>query len=332
MSSLRVDNGPSLWEGRTWFRLLVWGVIAVASIGTVLLAATAFGDASFFGTVTVSGTPVPDGTVVYARAGIHLSNLVAVEDGSYTGLTIVPPQDLPEGTTVDFFVGGLLTSPGEDALAWKPDSALSCQVISQRPGTDGVKAATGPVWGTGVTKEFNIAVPAAADTDGDGLLDGEEILGSAGYRTEPTLADTDGDGLDDGREVNSKGSNPTVVDTDCDGVPDAEDLFVNWKNNWVYTIGGSILGTLATVGLLSYHLFRGFTPGRKRAISWKKTEKQQFLDLVEEVRILTIDKYKGYIKLDEVVAETGVDRQVALRCLTKLGAKNRDEYFVVDVT
>ena len=109
-------------------------------------------------------------------------------------------------------------------------------------------------------------------------------------------------------------------------------MFVNWKNNWVYTIGGSILGTLATVGLLSYHQFRGFTPGRKRAISWKKTEKQQFLDLVEEVRILTIDKYKGYIKLDEVVAETGVDRQVALRCLTKLGAKNRDEYFVVDVT
>lgn len=319
-------------RGKSWFSLLALGMTPIAFIGIVLVVATAFADASFYGTVTVSGTPVPDGTIVYARAGNHISNLVAVENGSYTGLSLDPPQDLPEGTIVDFFVGGLLTSPGEDAVSPTVSASLSCMAISNRPGTDGVKAGAGPVWKAGANKEFHLSLPADADTDGDGLSDGEELLGSAGYRTEPTLADTDGDGLDDGIEVSSKGSDPTVVDSDCDGILDPRDFFVNWKNQWVYAIGGSVVGTLATVSLLSYHLLKGLTPGRKRAIFHKRTEKQQFRELVAQVRLLATDKYKGYIKLSEVVAETGVDSELALRCLAKLGAKNRDEYFVVDLS
>jgi hypothetical protein len=332
MSSSSYFRELSDRRGKSWLSLLVLGMIPIAFIVIVLLVATAFADASFYGTVTVSGTPVPDGTIVYARAGIHLSSLVAVENGSYTGLRLDPPQDLPERTIVDFFVGGILTSPGEDVVSPTVSASLSCSAISHRPGTDGVRAGTGPVWETGLSKEFNLSLTSDVDTDGDGLSDGEELLGSAGYRTEPTLADTDGDGLDDGTEVNSKGSDPTVVDSDCDGIPDPEDFFVNWKNQWVYAIAGSIVGTLATVSLLTYHLFRGLTPGRKLAISRKWTEKQQFRELVEQVRLLATDKYKGYIKLSEVVAETGVESQLALRCLAKLGAKNRDEYFVVDVT
>lgn len=47
-----------------------------------------------------------------------------------------------------------------------------------------------------------------ADTDGDGINDGEEVVaGNDGYITNPLLADSDGDGLNDGVEV-AVGSNP----------------------------------------------------------------------------------------------------------------------------
>ncbi len=46
------------------------------------------------------------------------------------------------------------------------------------------------------------------DTDGDGILDGEEArAGADGFVTSPLLADTDGDGVRDGLEV-ATGSNP----------------------------------------------------------------------------------------------------------------------------
>ena len=47
-----------------------------------------------------------------------------------------------------------------------------------------------------------------ADTDGDGLLDGDEINGTSGFFTNPLLADTDADGIPDNVEVAS-GSDPT---------------------------------------------------------------------------------------------------------------------------
>jgi uncharacterized protein YegL len=86
--------------------------------------------------------------------------------------------------------------------------------------------------------------PDKADTDADGLTDGEEIVGAG---TDPTQADppssdrdndgladrqelqkgtdplrpdTDGEGLDDGFEVGSFGSDPTEQDTDADGLTD----------------------------------------------------------------------------------------------------------------
>ena len=47
-------------------------------------------------------------------------------------------------------------------------------------------------------------VKESADTDGDGLLDSEEI---DTYGTDPLVADTDGDGLNDGDEVEN-GTDP----------------------------------------------------------------------------------------------------------------------------
>ncbi|MFC1639109.1 TMEM43 family protein [Patescibacteria group bacterium] len=58
------------------------------------------------------------------------------------------------------------------------------------------------------------------DTDGDGLLDEDEVrLG-----TDPTSADTDGDGLDDGLEVEVHETNPLVADTDGDTYDDLSEV------------------------------------------------------------------------------------------------------------
>ena len=59
--------------------------------------------------------------------------------------------------------------------------------------------------------------PYKADTDGDGLTDGEEVLI---YGTDPLCIDTDGDGLTDGEEVLTYGTDPLRWDTDGDGLSD----------------------------------------------------------------------------------------------------------------
>jgi extracellular elastinolytic metalloproteinase len=58
------------------------------------------------------------------------------------------------------------------------------------------------------------------DADGDGLDDAlEDSLG-----TDPFAADTDADGLGDGDEVNVYGTNPLDPDTDGDGVSDGDEI------------------------------------------------------------------------------------------------------------
>ena len=67
-----------------------------------------------------------------------------------------------------------------------------------------------------------------ADSDGDGLLDSEEIA----LGTDPNLRDTDGDGIGDGDEVYGTGdgnprrwsSDPTLEDSNFDGVNDLESI------------------------------------------------------------------------------------------------------------
>ena len=58
------------------------------------------------------------------------------------------------------------------------------------------------------------------DTDGDGLIDEEELQ----IGTDPADPDSDEDGLTDGREVNEVGTDPLAPDTDGDGYDDAIEL------------------------------------------------------------------------------------------------------------
>ena len=63
--------------------------------------------------------------------------------------------------------------------------------------------------------------PYKANTDGDGLNDGDEVLK---HKTNPVVADTDGDGLKDGEEINKYGTNALKADTDGDGLNDGDEV------------------------------------------------------------------------------------------------------------
>lgn len=64
-------------------------------------------------------------------------------------------------------------------------------------------------------------VPTAeADSDGDGLTDGEEV----GFGTSTTNPDSDGDGLFDGEEIRIYATNPLSFDSDGDGYGDGEEI------------------------------------------------------------------------------------------------------------
>lgn len=61
--------------------------------------------------------------------------------------------------------------------------------------------------------------PTVADSDGDGLDDGDEIAAGSS----PVNQDSDGDGLLDGDEVHRTSTDPTEADSDGDGTNDADD-------------------------------------------------------------------------------------------------------------
>ncbi len=75
--------------------------------------------------------------------------------------------------------------------------------------------------------------PRNPDSDGDGISDGDEaagiLVGTTTYWTNPANADTDGDGLADNDEVRL-GTDPTRSDTDGDGLADGAEVSVYGTN------------------------------------------------------------------------------------------------------
>lgn len=77
-----------------------------------------------------------------------------------------------------------------------------------------------PIEVTNDTGGINVVL-TDPDSDGDGLLDYQEIFV---YGTDPDLADTDHDSLSDDREINVTGTDPKNPDSDNDGLTDAQEL------------------------------------------------------------------------------------------------------------
>jgi outer membrane protein OmpA-like peptidoglycan-associated protein len=132
---------------------------------------------------------------------------------------------LSERVLLDFSLGGALSSTydldsyrsaGDDA--W--DSYLNVSLGLTFTGEN--CKADKDMDGLGKCLEKEIGTdPLNADTDGDGLNDGEEYLT---FKTDPLKVDTDSDGLNDFEEVKSYKTNPLVVDTDGDGLSDGDEV------------------------------------------------------------------------------------------------------------
>jgi hypothetical protein len=102
---------------------------------------------------------------------------------------------------------------------------------------------------------------AVADTDGDGLVDGEETLT---YGSSPVLPDSDGDGLPDGEEVLRWGTQPVARDSDGDGQEDGFEVsFATAPTSaasFCATVSGAILNASGLTGPVQVTVTRsGFT-------------------------------------------------------------------------
>lgn len=127
-------------------------------------------------------------------------------DGFFTDPTMFDTDEdgLPDGWEVNY---GFYPSRGNDNSTQDPDDDLLNNIDEYQNNFDV----------DGITSSD----PRVNDTDGDGILDGEEIVGTYGYVTDPSCKDTDGDGLDDGWEIEN-GFNPREQDADLD--PDKDGL------------------------------------------------------------------------------------------------------------
>jgi outer membrane protein OmpA-like peptidoglycan-associated protein len=114
-----------------------------------------------------------------------------------------------------------LTAVGESGNA-DPDHDGLTNAQEKELGTDRKKADTD---GDGLSdgEEVNTYKTNALkdDSDGDGLKDGDEVKV---YRTDANKPDTDGDGLTDGDEVTKYKTDPLKADTDGDGLSDGDEV------------------------------------------------------------------------------------------------------------
>lgn len=117
------------------------------------------------------------------------------------------------GVGLTFSNESLNTDKDHDGLTKREEMALGTDPDNADTDGDGLKD------GEEVNKYFTN--PIKVDTDGDGLADGDEVMK---YNTNPTKVDTDGDGLSDGDEVLKYKTDPLKTDTDGDGLKDGEEV------------------------------------------------------------------------------------------------------------
>lgn len=167
---------------------------------------------------SVTLTTLAQSEIVYALTVTDVTDLA--------GNHIAPPdRDHPFQTT---FFGTGPVGPGQD----QDGDGLS-DAAEQAGWTVTVRLANGQVTQTKVTSD-----PTVADTDGDGVSDGDERA----YLTNPRSPDTDGDQLSDYWELNYVYSDPTHQDSDGDGLMDGlEWWFFRTSPNLADTDGDQLL-------------------------------------------------------------------------------------------
>ena len=152
------------------------------------------------------------------RARLHHVNVLLSVDIGADEFVDIDADGLPDNWEINYF-GDLTHDAAEDNDHVGGPDGLS-NLAEYENGTDPTKSDTD---GDGLldADEINIhgTSPIDADIDNDGLNDRDEIH----HGTSPTDADTDGDGLKDGEEITLRTS-PTNPDTDGDGIDDGTEV------------------------------------------------------------------------------------------------------------
>ncbi len=158
-----------------------------------------------------------------------------------------PPQSAPECLDIGGAIRNLrtLTADADGNASFTvtlpaalPAPALAFQVVALPSGgaigsnvvTATFLTADSDTDFDGLTAQLEVRIgtdPLLADSDDDGLSDGDEL---GLYLTRPLLADTDGDGLSDGDEVLVWGSDPLAADTDADGLTDGDEIEIHFTD------------------------------------------------------------------------------------------------------
>jgi hypothetical protein len=151
------------------------------------------------------------------------------------GANLTPPLGaLPLGPVIPSGPGS--GNPGSSSVSMAPGTLTSGVA---REGINAVRApeaepapapaaeaAPEPVADTApVETSAPVAADAAVATESDLDADNEPDALEADLGLDPANADTDADGVADGDELNIYGTSPTLFDTDGDGASDGEELF-----------------------------------------------------------------------------------------------------------
>lgn len=202
-SSIAVDQDCDTGSHGEWFLLGQFvfdagtgGSLEITDLGLTPAATTYFGaDAARF--VLISSNAIPTVT-----PGAPLEAAVLV--GSTVNLA---------ATAADAEDGDLTASISWTDSAGGTGSGATYAVVPASEGSVLVTAAV--VDADGATGSAQFTISAVID-DYDGLNEAEE----ATHGTNPAIADTDADGVSDGDEVNVTATNPLDPDSDGDGMPD----------------------------------------------------------------------------------------------------------------
>lgn len=170
------------------------------------------------------------GIMHYSNKYPELSNVASPVDVKSDGWTGIFPLGigteiaLSDNVLVDISLGGAFSSTtalnnyndGNDLMDAYYNLGVGLTYAGESCGSDRDND------GLGKCEEEKLGTnPRNPDTDGDGLMDGEEVRV---YKTNPLLADTDLDGLSDFDEVKKYKTDPLKVDTDGDGLNDGEEV------------------------------------------------------------------------------------------------------------